>query len=67
MPTTIMVTISPTGETQIETHGFTGASCRDATRVLEAALGLRESEQLTSAFYAPTQETTPAHHTQTPT
>lgn len=67
MPPTIMVTIAPTGATRIETHGFTGASCRDATRALETALGIRESEQLTSAFYAPTQEITPAHHTQTPT
>jgi len=66
MPPTIIVTVSPTGTTRIETHGYTGASCRDATRALEAALGVREHEQLTSEFYALSQETTPAHHSQTP-
>ncbi|MDZ4687346.1 MAG: DUF2997 domain-containing protein [Planctomycetaceae bacterium] len=67
MPPTITVIILPTGATRIETHGFTGARCRDATRALETALGVREHEQLTSAFYTPSQETTPAHHTPTPT
>jgi len=67
MPPTITVTVSPTGATRVETNGFTGTSCRDATRALETALGVREHEQLTSEFYAHTQETTPAHHTPTPT
>ncbi|MDZ4685555.1 MAG: DUF2997 domain-containing protein [Planctomycetaceae bacterium] len=67
MRPTITITISPTGEARIETHGFTGASCREATKVLEAALGVREHEQLTSAFYAPSQEIIPVHSTQTPT
>lgn len=57
MPQTIEVTVSPQGETRIETRGFTGATCREATRALEAALGLRQSEQLTSEFYAAAQTT----------
>jgi hypothetical protein len=55
MSQTIEVTVSPQGETRIETRGFTGATCREATRALEAALGLRQSEQLTSEFYATAQ------------
>lgn len=57
---TIIVTVSPTGETRLETTGFTGPQCKDASRALEAALGLREHEQLTSAFYATQPETTTA-------
>ena len=55
MSQTIEVTISPQGETRIETRGFTGAACREATHALEAALGIRTSEQLTSEFYATSQ------------
>jgi hypothetical protein len=52
MPQTIEVTVSPRGETRIETIGFTGSTCRDASKLLEAALGVRETEQLTSEFHA---------------
>jgi hypothetical protein len=48
----IEVTVSPMGETTIQTKGFTGEQCRDATRSLEAALGVRTHEQLTSEFHA---------------
>ena len=49
----IEVTVSPQGETTIQTKGFTGEQCRDATRSLEAALGVRTREQLTPEFHAP--------------
>ena len=52
MSTIIEVTVSPQGETRIETKGFAGGTCRDASKVLEAALGVRETEQLTSEFHA---------------
>lgn len=44
MSKTIEVTVSPKGETTIQTKGFTGEACRDATRNLEAALGVRTRE-----------------------
>lgn len=47
----IEVTVSPKGETTIQTKGFTGEQCRDATRSLEAALGVGTSEQLTPEFH----------------
>lgn len=52
MSKTIEVTVSPKGEATIQTKGFKGETCRDATRILEAALGLRGREQLTSEFHA---------------
>ena len=48
---TIEVTVDPRGETKVETKGFTGASCRDAGRFVEEALGRPTSERLTAAFY----------------
>jgi hypothetical protein len=47
----IEVIISPTGETKIETRGFTGSTCRQASAYLEQALGAQSSERLTSDFY----------------
>ena len=48
---TIEITVSPKGETKVETKGFSGSDCQAATRSIEAALGARESESLTSEFY----------------
>lgn len=48
----IEVTVSPKGETNLQTKGFTGEQCREATRGLEAALGVRTGEQLTDEFHA---------------
>ena len=49
--TTIIVEVSPTGETKIETRGFKGKSCKDATRELEKALGAVTSDTATSEAY----------------
>ncbi len=48
---TIEITVSAKGETKVETKGFTGIDCQRASRNLELALGVRESESLTSDFY----------------
>jgi len=47
----IEITISPTGQTRLETKGFTGSSCRKASKFLEQALGERLSEQLTAEYH----------------
>ena len=47
----IEIVISPTGETKIETKGFTGSECRDASKFIEQALGKQTSEQLTAEFH----------------
>ena len=49
--TTIEITVSPQGETTVETKGFTGDACRAASRFVEEALGRPTSERLTAAFY----------------
>lgn len=43
----IEIIISTDGQSRIETRGFTGSRCKDASRFLEAALGKVTSEQLT--------------------
>ncbi len=48
---TIEIVVSPTGETRVETKGFSGPSCRDASKFIEAALGQPLSEQPTAALY----------------
>lgn len=50
---TIEITISPAGETAVQTKGFSGSSCRDASRFIEQALGERTAETLTAEFYQP--------------
>ena len=52
MNRTIELIVSPQGETKLETKGFAGSSCRQATQFLEQALGKVANEQLTSEFYA---------------
>jgi hypothetical protein len=52
---TIEITVSPEGTTSIKTTGFTGGSCRDATRDLERALGVAGRETLLAEFYAQTK------------
>ena len=48
---TITIRVSPTGQTVIETTGYKGKACQDATRQLEAALGKLESESKKPEFF----------------
>lgn len=48
---TIEIVVKPDGQTIVETKGFTGATCRDASRFIEQALGQRQNEQLTAEFH----------------
>ncbi len=48
---TIDVIVAPDGSSRVQTHGFTGSQCKEASRFLEQALGTIESEQLTADFY----------------
>ena len=51
MTRTIEIIVSPTGQTRIETRGFAGSECREASQFIEQALGQRTREQLTAEFY----------------
>ena len=48
---TIQITVSPEGAVSIKTQGFTGGSCRDATRDLERALGVSGCEHLLPEYF----------------
>ena len=58
---TITIIVDPMGQTEIETTGFTGEACRDATRQLERALGVSTSETLTTEYHA-AQATSEQNH-----
>jgi hypothetical protein len=49
---TIEIIITPTGQTTVETKGFSGAGCRQASEFIEKALGPRTGERLTGEFYS---------------
>ena len=51
MMRTIEIVVNPQGEVKVETKGFTGGSCREASKALEQALGIKASEQITAEFY----------------
>lgn len=51
MTQTIEVIVSPTGETRVQTKGFTGTTCRQASQFLEHALGVAGQEQLTAEYF----------------
>lgn len=53
MTKVIEIVVSPSGQTTMQTKGFSGASCQDASRLIEQALGGRVSETLTAEFHQP--------------
>jgi hypothetical protein len=48
---TIEVIVARDGSSRIQTHGFSGPRCQQASRFLEQALGLTESRRLTADYY----------------
>ncbi len=55
MKRTIEIIVSPTGEIHIEGVGFIGASCKEATRALEEALGTVERSLTKPEYYQQNQ------------
>ena len=53
---TIEIIVTPNGQTSVQTKGFTGSECRQASEFIETALGRQSHEQLTSEFYAQESE-----------
>jgi hypothetical protein len=47
----IEITVSPEGVVSIKTSGFTGSSCKDATREIERALGVAGRESLLPEYF----------------
>ena len=48
---TIEIIVSPNGQTDVQTKGFTGGECREASRFVEEALGQKIEETLTAEFH----------------
>jgi hypothetical protein len=47
----IEVTVSPKGETSVQTKGYAGADCLQASKFLEQALGVAAKEVKTGEFF----------------
>jgi hypothetical protein len=47
----IEVTVTPKGETTVQTRGYAGADCLQASKFLERALGDVASDRRTSEFF----------------
>jgi hypothetical protein len=50
----IEVTVSPTGETTVQTKGYAGADCLQASKFLEQSLGVVASDHKTLEYYQTT-------------
>jgi len=51
MPRTIEITVSPKGEIHLQTKGYAGGDCLQASKFLEQALGVTSSDRRTGEFY----------------
>lgn len=47
----IEITVLPDGQSKVETFGYSGSACREASRLIEQALGQSTGEELKSEFY----------------
>lgn len=48
---TIEIIIAPDGKSRVETSGFVGSACREASQFIEQALGQRTAEQLKPEYH----------------
>lgn len=51
MPRIIEVVVTPKGETSMQTKGYTGGDCLQATKFLEQSLGISTGDRKTGEFY----------------
>ena len=54
----VIITISPEGETTVEAQGYQGATCKDATRAIESALGTTTNDVKKPEFTQTAAKTT---------
>ena len=53
MARVIEVTVSPQGEVAVQTKGYSGSDCQQASRFLEHALGVTTTDRKTAEYYQP--------------
>ena len=51
MSKVIEINVNPKGETTVQTRGFAGSECREASKFVEQALGQSTAESLTAEFH----------------
>ena len=51
MSKTIEIIVAPNGQSRVETKGFTGSECRQASQFIERALGPQAGEVLKAEFH----------------
>jgi len=51
MSQTIEIIVAPDGTSRVETKGFTGSECREASQFIEQALGKQSNELLKPEFH----------------
>ena len=56
MSKSIEIIVAPDGKSRVETKGFSGSECRQASQFVEQALGQQVNEVLTQEFYASSVE-----------
>ncbi|MCI0356973.1 MAG: DUF2997 domain-containing protein [Planctomycetaceae bacterium] len=52
----IEIIVAPDGSTRLQTRGFQGGTCLEASRFLEDALGDKASDERTPEFYLPVDQ-----------
>ena len=57
----IEVIVSPPGEATVQTKGFSGSDCLEASKFLEQALGVASGDRKSDEFYATTPSKQQAH------
>ncbi len=55
MPRIIEVTVTPQGDVTVQTQGYLGAGCLQASKFLEEALGVVTTERKSAEFFASIQ------------
>ena len=61
-PRIIEVVVSPKGETTVQTKGFAGSDCLQASKFIEDALGLASNDRKSAEFYSVQQSQTQQIH-----
>ena len=59
----IEITVAPNGSSTVETKGFTGPDCQNASRFIEEVLGQKLSARLKPEFYTSHTQTTVRNNT----
>jgi hypothetical protein len=54
MPRVTELIVTKEGQTTIQTKGYSGGTCTDASKWLEQALGITTNERKTTEFYETT-------------